>query len=86
MEISKKKNFTKIGGQSSVMAAKWEDYYVRRVRDSKRLRFLCFIIRHWGEFVGGMKKKSTKQNSILRTAPAAKLKNAGGNADSNENQ
>jgi hypothetical protein len=33
-----------------------------------------------------MKKKSAKQNSILRMAPAAKLKNAEGNADSNENQ
>jgi hypothetical protein len=27
-----------------------------------------------------------EQNSTLRTAPAAKLKNAEGNADSNENQ
>jgi len=38
------------------------------------------------ECVGGMKKKSAKQNSIRRTVAAAKLKNAEGNADSNENQ
>ncbi len=31
-----------------------------------------------------MKKKSAKQNSILFNAPAAKLENAEGNADSNE--
>jgi len=38
------------------------------------------------ECIGGMKKKSAKQNSILFGVPAAKLKNAEGNADSNENQ
>jgi len=32
------------------------------------------------------KQKSAKQNSILFGVPAAKLKNAEGNADSNENQ
>ena len=32
------------------------------------------------------KQKSAKQNSILFGAPAAKLKNAEGNAASNENQ
>jgi len=32
------------------------------------------------------KRKSAEQNSILFGTPAAKLKNAEGNADSNENQ
>ena len=32
------------------------------------------------------KKKAAEQNSILFGAPAAKLKNAEGHADSNENQ
>jgi hypothetical protein len=36
-------------------------------------------------FVEG-KRKSAKQDSIVFGAPAAKLKNAEGNADSNENQ